>query len=154
MSVSRSSTFRGVNTTANQRDRSRSTWQSSSSPSTRSSVPIQCGRGPREFNCPIRARIGQIDTNGHVLALPEWIDQWWPFDPDTDVPALGAEVAGETETRALAFFGQIASRQALLEAIHAGRIGVSPMWGAAIAAWAGDPPFAEPPGISRARISP
>jgi hypothetical protein len=96
---------------------------------------------PGEVNCPVRVRISQLDAEGRLL--PEWTDRWWSFDPATDVAALGAEVAGAVEARALPFLDRLAPRQDLLASIRAGQPRVAGMWVAAIAAWAGDAPLAE-----------
>jgi hypothetical protein len=104
-------------------------------------TPYPVDGRPGEVNCPVRVRISQLDADGRLL--PEWTDRWWSFDPATDVAALGAEVAGAVEARALPFLDRLAPREDLLASIRAGQPRVAGMWVAAIAAWAGDAPLAE-----------
>lgn len=98
---------------------------------------------PEESQCPIRARIGRLDTDGRVLPIPQWTDPWFDCGPTTDPSVVGPEVIQEIESRALAFLDRIATRQSLLEALHTEQLRIHPTWVAAIAAWAGDPRFAE-----------
>jgi hypothetical protein len=94
-----------------------------------------------EFNCPIWYRIGRIDPDGRVGDVARK-DLWWEFDNQTDLAALGAEVAGYLQ-RALMFFERLGTRAAIRHALRGEEIGVGDFWKVALAAWAGDRELAQ-----------
>lgn len=56
---------------------------------------------PQDADCVVRVRIDDLEAEGRLSVHPR--DQWWDFEPDTDVLRLGGEIVRAILTRGLPF---------------------------------------------------
>lgn len=69
-------------------------------------------RAPAAALWPVNERIGKL--------MPDRKDHWWDVDANTDVDALGEEVAGVIRDYAVPWLTSLATREALIRAIAHG----------------------------------
>ncbi len=77
------------------------------------------GHPPSAFtkitDCIVRVRIGALADGGRLLDRQNATDQWWEFDPETDIARLGQEMSYALQARGLPFLDRFDSSEAVLK---------------------------------------